>query len=136
LGAALVAFSPVGRGLLTDRPPSAEKVAGLDFLKVNPRFMAPNLAANLEASEPLRALAKEMGTSAAALANAWLLAKSPAVITIPGTRHVQHLRECADAMRLGLTEGDVARIEAALPVGWAHGDRYNAGQWTGPERYC
>ncbi|MEM6441126.1 MAG: aldo/keto reductase [Pseudomonadota bacterium] len=135
-GTALVAFSPVGRGLLTDRPPSVEKASGLDFLKVNPRFMPPNLEANLKASEPLRTLAKEMGTSAAALANAWLLAKSPCVIPIPGTRHVAHLRECADAMGLGLTEGDVARIEAALPVGWAHGDRYTAGQWVGPERYC
>ena len=136
LGTALVAFSPVGRGLLTDRPPSAEKVAGLDFLKVNPRFMAPNLEANLKASEPLRALGLEMGTSAAALATAWLIAKSPSVITIPGTRHVEHLRECADAMALALTTTDIARIEEALPVGWAHGDRYNAGQWAGPERYC
>ena len=37
---------------------------------------------------------------------------------------------------LVLTESDLARIEEVLPVGWAHGDRYNPTQWNGPERYC
>ncbi|MEO1689680.1 MAG: aldo/keto reductase, partial [Pseudomonadota bacterium] len=135
-GTALVAFSSVGRGLLTDRPPSPEKIEGIDFLKGNPRFMAPNLEANLKASAPFRALAAEMGVAAATLANAWCLAKSPCVIPIPGTRHVEHLRESTAAAALALSPEDVARIEAALPVGWCHGDRYNAGQWVGPERYC
>jgi len=135
-GTALVAFSSVGRGLLTDRPPSAEKVAGIDFLKGNPRFMAPNLEANLETTEGFRALAAEMGVAAATLANAWCLAKSPCVIPIPGTRHVEHLHESTAAAAMTLSAEDVARIEAVLPVGWCHGDRYNAGQWVGPERYC
>jgi aryl-alcohol dehydrogenase-like predicted oxidoreductase len=136
LGTALVAFSPVGRGLLTDAPPGPEAVAGSEFLRANPRFMEPNLAANLAYVGAFRRLAAEMGTSAAALAIAWTLARGPGVIPIPGTRSVAHLRELAAGEALALTEADMARIEAVLPVGWAHGDRYSDGQWLGPERFC
>ena len=136
LGVALVAFSPVGRGLLTDRPPSAEKVAEMSFLRTNPRFMAPNLEFNLAYTAKLQALAAEMGVAAATLANAWLLAQGAHVIPIPGTRSTLHLSEAIAAASLELSAGDLARIEEVMPVGWAHGDRYNAAQWNGPERYC
>ena len=53
LGAALVAFSPVGRGLFTDAPPGPDRIAASTFLRANPRFRAPNLAANLRADRPL-----------------------------------------------------------------------------------
>lgn len=136
LGVALVAFSPVGRALLTDRPHDSAKVAETPFLQGNPRFQEPNLSANIAAAAPFRALAAEMGASAAALAIAWLLSRGDHVIPIPGTRSVDHLREAAAGAALALTAADIARIEAALPVGWAHGDRYSAAQWIGPERYC
>jgi aryl-alcohol dehydrogenase-like predicted oxidoreductase len=135
LGAALVAFSPVARGLLTDAPPDAAKAEALDFLRSNPRFGGANLAANLAASDGFRALAAEMATPAAALAIAWLLARSPGVIPIPGTRSVGHLRELEAGAELSLDAADLARIEAVLPVGWAHGDRYSPAQSVGPERY-
>ena len=136
LGVALVAFSPVARSLLTDHPLSAEAVASLDFLKVNPRFQAPNFAANLAATDKFRALAAEMGVPAAALAIAWVLAQGEHVLPIPGTRSVSHFRELVQGAQLQLSADDVARIETVLPVGWAHGDRYSEGQWWGPERYC
>ncbi|MSU88837.1 aldo/keto reductase [Rhodobacteraceae bacterium 2CG4] len=136
LGTALVAFSPVGRGLLTDTPPTREKVAALEFLSRNPRFMSPNLEANLAQAAGFARLAAEMGTSAAALAIAWLLHRGPHVIPIPGTRDVAHMKQLAAGMHLALSDADMARIEKVLPVGWAHGDRYNESQWIGPERYC
>lgn len=136
LGTALVAFSPVARGLLTDRPPSAETVAQSAFLKVNPRFSEPHLARNLRLTDKLRDLAREMGRPAAALAIAWLLARGDHVLPIPGTRSPDHLRELALGAELTLAADDMARIEAALPVGWAHGDRYSQQQWIGPEKYC
>lgn len=135
LGTSLVAFSPVGRGLLTDRPPGTDSVAASGFLKVNPRFQEPNLSANLQITDHFRALAAEMGISAASLSLAWLLHRSPAVIAIPGTRSIAHLKELAAGAELGLSETDMARIESVLPVGWAHGDRYSDEQWNGPERY-
>jgi aryl-alcohol dehydrogenase-like predicted oxidoreductase len=136
LGTTLVAFSPVGRGLLTDAPPDAERVAASDFLRANPRFAPDNRPRNVAATEAFRRLAAEMGTSAAALSIAWLLARSPGIVPIPGTRSPAHLKELASGAALELDAADIARIEAALPVGWCHGDRYSEGQWAGPERYC
>lgn len=136
LGVAMVAFSPVGRSLLTDNPIPGERIRNLPFLAGNPRFMEPNLTENLRITDGFRKIAADMGTGAAGLAIAWLLARGPHVIPIPGTRSVDHLRECVSGAKLHLTESDLDRIEAVLPVGWAHGDRYSAEQWIGPERYC
>ena len=136
LGVALVAFSPVGRSLLTDTPLTLEAAQELGFLKTNPRFIEPNYSANIAASDRLRALAAEMGEPTAALAIGWLLAQGEHVIPIPGTRSVRHFRDLVRGADLDLGPEDLARIEAALPIGWAHGDRYGAEQWVGPERYC
>jgi aryl-alcohol dehydrogenase-like predicted oxidoreductase len=136
LGTALVAFSPVGRSLLTDNPLSREAISGLPFLAGNPRFNDPNLSANLEITDRFRRLAAEMQIPTAGLAIAWLLHQGDHVIPIPGTRSVAHFREFAAGMDLALTPDDLERIEQVLPVGWAHGDRYSVAQWDGPERYC
>ncbi len=84
LGTSLVAFSPVGRGLLTDKPPSLEKCQSIDFLKANPRFMEPNLSRNIAATNGFRALASEMGVAASSLAIAWVLHQGEHVLPIPG----------------------------------------------------
>ena len=136
LGVAMVAFCPVGRSLLTDNPISSQTIPDLPFLAGNPRFMEPNLSENLRIMQGFRSLAAEMGTSAAALAIAWLLSRGTHVIPIPGTRNVTHLAECLAGADLTLSQTDLDRIEGALPVGWAHGDRYSDAQWIGPERYC
>lgn len=136
LGTALVAFSPVGRSLLTDDPLPVATIPNLGFLAGNPRFIEPNLSANLRATDRFRALAADMGTPTAALAIAWLLHQGDQVIPIPGTRSVDHFRDLVAGTHLILSPEDLSRIETVLPVGWAHGDRYSAGQWTGPERFC
>lgn len=136
LGAALVAFSPVGRSLLTDHPMRPGQAAEIPFLRSNPRFVPGNHEANLAITDGFRALAAEMGVPAAGLANAWLLSRGEHVLPIPGTRSVAHFRECLRGAAMSLTLEDLARIEAVLPVGWAHGDRYDVAQWVGPERYC
>ncbi len=136
LGTALVAFSPVGRGLLTDTPRTVEQVADMPFLKGNPRFQSPNLEANLQIIKGFRALASDMGEPTAALSIAWLLAQGDHIIPIPGTRHTAFFRDLVRGCELTLSPQALARIEAVLPVGWCHGDRYNADQWIGPERYC
>lgn len=136
LGVGMVAFSPVGRSLLTDNPIPRDRIPDLPFLAGNPRFMEPNLTENLRILEGFQNLAAEMGTTAAGLANAWLLTRGPHVIPIPGTRSVDHLKECISGASLVLSAADLDRIETVLPVGWAHGDRYSDAQWIGPERYC
>lgn len=136
LNSSLVAFSPVGRSLLTDHPLDYKASQELAFLKVNPRFQADNLRRNLEFVAQFQRLAAEMGVPASGLAIAWLLAQGEHVIPIPGTRSVDHLDELVAGVDLKLSAGDLARIEEVLPVGWCHGDRYAAGQWVGPERFC
>ncbi len=136
LGASLVAFSPVGRALLTDRPHGADDIKGMTWMTANPRFCEPNLSHNLAYNVKFRALAADMGVAAATLAIAWLIHRGDHILPIPGTRHVEHLQEVAAGADLHLSEEDLDRIENVLPVGWAHGDRYSVSQWAGPERYC
>jgi aryl-alcohol dehydrogenase-like predicted oxidoreductase len=136
LGAALVAFCPVGRSFLTDSPFSYDRAQSMAFTAGNPRFMEPNYAANIAASDGFRALAKELGEPAAALAIAWLIAQGDHVIPIPGTKSVTHLRELLRGTEIALSDADIQAIEGVLPLGWAHGDRYSAQQWIGPEMYC
>ena len=136
LGTALVAFSPIGRSLLTDDPLSYEACQNLAFMKVNPRFQEDTYSRNIQASNAFRALASDMGISASGLSIAWLLAQGDHVLPIPGTRSVEHLNELASGVDLALSQSDLEAIEKVLPIGWCHGDRYAHGQWKGPEKYC
>ena len=136
LGTSLVAFSPIGRSLLTDKPHNSETVEKMEFLKANPRFIEPNLSNNIKATEKFREYAADLGCKASGLAIAWLLKVDTHVLPIPGTRSVTHLKEMIDGCELNLTDNNMRDIENILPVGWAHGDRYSTGQWFGPEKYC
>ena len=136
LGTSMVAFSPVGRALLTDKPHNEESIQNMPWMKTNPRFIEPNLSRNIAATEPFRTLATDMGVASASLAIAWLIHQGDHVLPIPGTRSVAHLKECVAGADMTLTDEDAARIEAVLPIGWCHGDRYSVAQWQGPERYC
>ncbi|RYH09793.1 aldo/keto reductase [Tropicimonas sp. IMCC6043] len=136
LGTTLVAFSPVGRSMLTDHPIPKERFAECDLIPQNPRFQEPNWSANMKIADGFRAFAAEMGVPAAGLAIAWLLAQGDHVVPIPGTRSLTHFAELVTGTRVALNPEDLAKIERILPVGWAHGDRYSDAQWFGPERYC
>jgi aryl-alcohol dehydrogenase-like predicted oxidoreductase len=135
-GASLVAFSPLGRGALTDTPPDPADFHDADFRRTNPRFLEPNYSYNLRRIRPFIAHAARMGHSAGQLALAWLLARGPHVIPIPGTRSAAHLGELAAADGIVLGPEDIEAIEALLPVGFAHGERYDAVQAISPEGYC
>ncbi len=103
IGASLVAFSPVGRGLLTDRPHQAEAIQQMAWMKTNPRFTGRNLLANLEYNSKFCALAADMGVAAATLAIAWLVHQGDHILPIPGTRNVEHLKEVAAGGALDMT---------------------------------
>ena len=118
LGTTMVAFSPVARSLLTDHPLSFEACKSLAFMRVNPRFQEDTYKLNMQKSAQFRALASELGTSASALAIAWLLSQGEHVVPIPGTRSVSHLDELVSGAGLSLSPTDLEAIEQALPVGW------------------
>ena len=136
LNSSLVAFSPLGRSLLTDKPHSFHKAQTFKFLKANPRFLEPNLSQNINAANGFRNLASDFGISAAGLAIAWLLKKQRNIIPIPGTRSSKHLESIVNGANYSLTKLDMIDIEKTLPLGWAYGDRYSIDQWIGPEKYC
>jgi aryl-alcohol dehydrogenase-like predicted oxidoreductase len=123
LGIAFVAYSPLGRGFLTGRFRSASDLAAGDSRLRQPRFMGENLAANLRLADAVTALAARKGCTAAQLALAWLL-RHDDVIPIPGSKTVRHLDENAGAIEVTLSESDLAAIDAELPPGAAHGERY------------
>lgn len=136
LGTAFVAFSPVGRGVFADRPLDPATFGEHDFRRSNPRFMAPNFAANEARIGRFRAFARERGWTASALSVAWTLHRGDHIVPIPGTRSAAHVAELAAAADITLDADDMARIEAILPAGFAHGDRYSELQSVGTERYC
>ena len=136
LDTTFVAFSPVGRSLLTDKPHSVDDVQNMPFLANNPRFMKPNLGQNIKMGEGFRTLASEMGLSAAGLAVSWVLAKGTHILPIPGTRSLEHFKELVAGSNYSLSLAEVEAVEGTLPLGWVDGDRYSTTQWIGPERYA
>lgn len=136
LGVTLVAYSPLGRGMLSSVTPDPATFLDKDFRKNNPRFLEPNYSFNCKYAKAFKAYASDHGTTATALALAWCLARGEYIIPIPGTRTAQHLAECASGSDLILTDDMLSELESILPIGWAHGDRYSQAQWNGPEGYC
>ncbi|MCW3817303.1 aldo/keto reductase [Micromonospora sp. DR5-3] len=124
LGVSLVAYSPVGRGLLTGTITSREQLAGDDWRAGAPRFAEGNLGANLKLVDQVRAIAGEVGATPAQVALAWLLAEGDDILPIPGTKRVRYLEENAAAADLRLTPEQLARLGEAVPPGAVAGERY------------
>lgn len=126
LGIGFLAYSPLGRGLLSGRFRSRDDFSADDYRQWSPRFaegvFEQNLALALRAAE----IAREKGCTPAQLALAWLLARGPEVVPIPGTRSRSRLEENAGAAAIPLSAADLARLETAIPAGAAAGERYPA----------
>lgn len=136
VGAALVPYAPLGRGILADRTLDPATFDDADFRKKNPRFTGANFTYNMERVSAFKALAADLGITSTALALAWCLARGDRVIPIPGTRTADHLSQCAAASAFDISDDIMNTLERILPIGWAHGDRYSRAQWNGPEGYC
>ena len=135
-GTALVAFSPVGRGVFSDGVLEPSKMPATEWRKAMPRFQPENWPSNLSYIEKFKAYAHGRGWTPAALANAWVLAQGDHIIPIPGTRIAKHHEENLAASDIALTSKNLAEIEQILPVGFAHGNRYAVEQQGSAEQYC
>ncbi|WP_309624471.1 aldo/keto reductase [Methylibium sp.] len=124
LGIGLVAYSPLGRGFLTGDIKSVNELDPGDYRRQNPRFQADNLPANLALVEALKEIAKARGCTAAQLALAWLLHRSPHVVPIPGTRSIARLEENAAAAAIALTAVEERKIADVLSERTVAGSRY------------
>jgi aryl-alcohol dehydrogenase-like predicted oxidoreductase len=126
LGAAFVAFSPVGRGFLCGPPIDVSTLDAKDIRRTMPRFAPEVNAANQQLLAPYSALAQQAGCSPAQLALAWLLHKAPHIIPIPGTTSVAHLMDDLGAAALTLSPETIAAVESLINHNTVSGDRYNA----------
>jgi aryl-alcohol dehydrogenase-like predicted oxidoreductase len=128
LGISFVAYSPLGRSLLTGSVRSAGEIPADDRRRDHPRFKEENLEKNLELVRRIEAIAREKHCTPAQLALAWLLAQGPDIVPIPGTKRRERLEENAGAVDVRLSAEDVKRISEAVPAGAAAGERYPAPQ--------
>jgi aryl-alcohol dehydrogenase-like predicted oxidoreductase len=124
LGVGFLAYSPLGRGLLTGRFRSRADFGPDDYRQYTPRFAEGNFEANLALALRVADLATEKGCTPAQLALAWLLALGRNIVPIPGTKSRARLEENLGAAAVALDAADRARLEAALPQGAASGGRY------------
>ena len=124
LGISFVAYSPLGRSLLTGGVHGAGEIPPDDRRRDHPRFKDENLAKNLEIVRRLEPIAKAKGCTLAQLVLAWLLAQGHDIVPIPGTKRRPRIEENVGAAGVVLGADDVARISAAAPAGAAAGLRY------------
>jgi aryl-alcohol dehydrogenase-like predicted oxidoreductase len=128
LGAGLVSYSPLGRGLLSGRITSTGELGEDDFRHNHPRWQGENFERNLALVGRVRELAAAKGATSGQLAIAWALAQGDDIVPIPGTKRRGYLEENAAALDIRLTPEDLAAIDEVAPRGAVAGDRYNAVQ--------
>jgi aryl-alcohol dehydrogenase-like predicted oxidoreductase len=124
LGIGFVPFSPLGKGFLTGRIDETTAFDSGDFRNTVPRFSAENRRANQALVALLQAIAIRKGATPGQVALAWLLARKPWIVPIPGTTKRHRLQENIGAADLELTPDDLVDIERAASTIPIHGARY------------
>jgi aryl-alcohol dehydrogenase-like predicted oxidoreductase len=123
LGIGFVAYSPLGRGFLTGRFQALGDLPVDDWRRNMPRFQGENFQKNVDLVKVIKAMAATRGCTPSQLALGWVLARGSDIVPIPGTKRVHHLDDNLGAEGVGLTENDMAQIDAVLPAGAAAGAR-------------
>ena len=124
LGIGLVPFSPLGKGFLTGKIDENTTFDKSDFRNIVPRFTAEARKANQALVDLLQSIGKRKNATPAQLALAWLLARKPWIVPIPGTTKLHRLEENIGAVSIELTADDVREIESAASAVEVQGARY------------
>jgi aryl-alcohol dehydrogenase-like predicted oxidoreductase len=124
LGIGLVPYSPLGRGYLTGKIDENTTYDSTDIRSRNPRFTPEAIKANRVVIELLERIAAQKGATPAQIALAWLLAKKPWIVPIPGSRKIERLDENIGAAAVELTSDDLSQIDGAMSQIKVVGDRY------------
>jgi aryl-alcohol dehydrogenase-like predicted oxidoreductase len=124
LGIGLVPFSPLGKGFLTGKIDEKTTFDNSDFRNIVPRFTPEARKANQALVDLLSAIAKKKRATPAQIALAWLLARKPWIVPIPGTTKLHRLDENIGAVDVQLTPEDLREIDSAASQITIHGARY------------
>ncbi|KAF5351129.1 hypothetical protein D9756_008204 [Leucocoprinus leucothites] len=123
LGVAVIAYSPLGRGLLTGRYKSPDDFEEGDVRKSMPRFSKENFPKVLAVADGLAEIGKNYNATASQVALAWVLAQGKDIIPIPGTKKIKYLKENLASIHIRLSDEDNAKIRK-LAEGVDFGERY------------
>ena len=119
LGVGFVPYSPLGRGFLTGQIKRFEDLAEDDYRRHTPRFQGENFQKNLDLVARINDLASQKHCTASQLALAWVLAQGEEIIPIPGTKRVKYLEENLGALKVELTQNELAQLDEIAPKGAA-----------------
>lgn len=125
LGIGFVPFSPLGKGFLTGKIDAETKFDSTDFRNTVPRFSAENRKTNLALVDVITSFAQKKKATPAQIALAWLLAKKPWIVPIPGTTKLSRLEENLGGASIKLTADDVRALEESSSKVKVEGARYS-----------
>jgi pyridoxine 4-dehydrogenase len=126
LGIGFVSYSPLGRGFLSGTMGMHTTFEGEnDQRRTNPYLSAKNRAANQPIIDAVQLVAKQKNATAAQVAIAWLLARKPWIVPIPGTTKLPRLDENAAAASIEFSEKELEEINGVFSMITSHGDRYS-----------
>lgn len=129
LGISLVPYSPLSRGLITNKLDVSKMDAGDDFRMHLPRYQGKHLENNNKLTAAFAELAEQKNITASQLALAWVLAQGEDIIPIPGTKRIKYLEENAKAVDMTLSQTDLKAIDDILAKYPEVGERYNDEQY-------
>jgi aryl-alcohol dehydrogenase-like predicted oxidoreductase len=125
LGIGFVPYSPLGKGFLTGKINESTEFPGVDIRNSIPRFSPEARKANQALVDLLSNIAKRKRATPAQIALAWLLARKPWIVPIPGTRKLERLEENIGAVAIEQTPEDLQEIENAASKITIEGARYS-----------
>jgi aryl-alcohol dehydrogenase-like predicted oxidoreductase len=126
LGIGFVPFSPLGKGFLTGKIDASTRFDSTDFRAIVPRFSEDNRKANQALVDAVTKFAEQKNATPAQIALAWLLAKKPWIVPIPGTTKLSRLEENLGGATIELTSQDVRALEETSSAIKIEGERYPA----------